>query len=102
MDGAAPRLIGVKRCVAKVLFYTTPIMRHWVKTGNVLQRKHMAAREGSMKAQAIRKGRIVQTARGLRLNPEYLRRLAAENREALTILAKNDGPVVQPESAARR
>jgi hypothetical protein len=48
-----------------------------------------------MKAQETREGRIVQTPRGLRLNPEYLKRLATEHREALTLLAKDDGPVEQ-------
>jgi len=46
-----------------------------------------------MKMQDTQEQRIVQPARGKRLNLERVKQLAVEHREALTILAKNDGAV---------
>ncbi len=66
-------------------------MKHWVETHNVVQRKH----GGNMTTQETQQERLVQTPRGVQLNPEYLRRLAAEHHEALTILSENDGPVAE-------
>jgi hypothetical protein len=70
------------------------MMKGWVEMRGVVQRKS--------RVQATRNERLVQTPRGLRLNPERMRKLKAEHREVLTLLAKNDGPVAEAESAARR
>lgn len=44
----------------------------------------------------------ILTAQGIRLNPEYLRRLAAEHHEELARLAENDGPALQNEDSTLR
>lgn len=74
----------------------------WVETNNVVQRKHGMQGEGSMKVRETPVQRIVPTARGLRLNPEYLKRLKAEHREALEALAENDGPVLRAKGETQR
>jgi hypothetical protein len=61
--------------------------------------KRPGAEEGSMETHVER---VVPTAHGPTLNPEYLRQLAAEHQEGLAHLAQNDGPVLKNENAARR
>ncbi len=60
-------------------------MKQWVETQSVVQRM----RESST---IPREQRVVQTDQGLRINPEYQRRVIAENHRLLEILAEDDGP----------
>ncbi len=39
---------------------------------------------------------MIQTPQGLRVNPEFVKRIVNEQREGLALLAKDDGPVDAP------
>ncbi len=78
------------------------MVTQYFETWSVAQLKGCVAEEGSMKAQETRKKRIVPTTRGQRLNLRRVRQLATEHREALTILAKNDGQVLRDKNTRGR
>jgi len=77
------------------------MLRHWIETNNVVQRKHTVERGVSMKTQETRNERIVSAAPARRLNLKRVRQLANEQRKGLELLAKNDGPVVEPKGSKR-